>query len=201
MKNFINDAEYQNKSPEIHIFLDSLKTSANEYGVVLDNIYELFNNNDFYNLLTEEEKEYVSEVFTILERYNLFLIEKKEFNIYKNFFENITLKKINYSTFFSDLKKNNLFNLEELCFELILDQNGYLIQKFITYLENDNVLFKNDEETTIKILNLNIDDSIKKKYIEFNETKIKNINKIISKKIRDFYIRKEYSKIKQIFFK
>ena len=67
--------------------------------------------------------------------------------------------------------------------------NGSLIKSFIFLLEQENKYFENDEQTTIKILNLKIDPVIKQQYIKFNQTPLKTFYKIIDDDLRDAYFR------------
>ena len=72
---------------------------------------------------------------------------------------------------------------------MIINHNGSLIKSFISLLEQENKYFKNDEQTTIKILNLKIDPVIKQQYIKFNQTPIKASYKIIDDDVWDAYFR------------
>ena len=72
---------------------------------------------------------------------------------------------------------------------MIIKYNGSLIKSFIFLLEQENKYFENDEQTTIKILNLKIDPVIKQQYIKFNQTPIKRSYKIIDDDLRDAYFR------------
>ena len=182
-----------NKNLKIANFIDYLKNNLNEDRGFNLNSDPIFSFEATYDKnLSEEEKEYISSIFRTIEQNNLFFVDNDfEFEAYKKFFENIVLKEIDYSTFFSDLKKYSLFSLEDACFNLILKYDGSLIEIFISLLAKENKHFENDEETTIKILNLDINDEIKKKYIELNKTKIKKTYEIISDEIRVFYFRKQ----------
>ena len=194
-----NTVNYKNS--KISHFIDFLKNNLNDDQGFNLNSDQIFSFETIYDKnLSEKEKEYISDIFKTIEQNNLFFVDNDvNFESYKRFFENIVLKEINYSTFFSDLKKYNLFNLEDACFNFILKYKGSLIEIFISLLAEENKYFENDEETTIKILNLNINDEIKKKYIQFNKTKIKHPHKIISDEIRDFYFRKQIKERIKIF--
>ena len=89
-------------------FIDYLKNNLNEDRGFNLNSDPIFSFEATYDKnLSEEEKEYIyiSSIFRTIEQNNLFFVDNDiEFEPYKRFFENIVLKEINYSTFFSDLK-------------------------------------------------------------------------------------------------
>lgn len=154
MLHFINKSEFENKSANMIAFLNSLERFANPKGIEFAHIYNLFKSNNFYQKLNQSDKDYVSEVLTIIERYNIFTIKSKQWNLYKFFFETITQVATTDATFLSDLKKYNLYNLEDLCFDLIIKTNGRYVKTMIANLKKSGQRFKNNLETTIKILNL-----------------------------------------------
>ena len=133
---------------------------------------------DHYNFSIHNnqwEKEIISCVFHDIEKFNLFVSDDKDLlNSYEKLFLNILIKEeIDYSIFFTELKKFNLINLKNAylkSLKLKYEQDGvnWIKEKFVPYLKSQNKLFNDRQDVKLEIIESDLPDELKKTYIEYN---------------------------------
>ena len=164
---------------------------------IVDNKYDLKKMID-YNFLNRDswDRQIISYVLYGIERMDLFFCNKNENEIesYETLFLNILTKnEVDYSTFFTDLKFNNLTNLKNAYFNALkinYESAGINIfeKRFVPYLNSNRKYFCDDLESTLEILNSNLPLELQKTYISYSSTKIINTDKILDNEIRNYYL-------------
>lgn len=160
-----------------------------------NNKYNLGKMNDYNFLIRDSwDRQIISYVLYGIEKLDLFFCSKNEIESYETLFLNILIKnEIDYSTFFTDLKFNNLTNLKNAYFNALkinYESAGINIfeKRFVPYLNLNKKHFCDDLEITLEILNSNLPLELKKTYIFYSSTKIINTEKILDNEIRDYYL-------------
>lgn len=155
--------------------------------------FSMFLDCDLENL-NMEDLEKVSEHLKIIESKNKIYIKNNKINdydkilIYEKIFNFITLKFIDYTTFFTDLNNYNLINLKKCYFDLFEKKGSNIFQEvFIEKIKKMNKKFRNNHYTVIELINLNMDEKIMKEYLDYNKI-ILEPNYISKENIKNYYI-------------
>ena len=160
-----------------------------------NNKYNLGKMNDYNFLIRDSwDRQIISYVLYGIEKLDLFFCSKNEIESYETLFLNILIKnEIDYSTFFTDLKFNNLINLKNAYFNALkinYKSAGINIfeKRFVPYLNLNQKRFCDDLETTLDILNSDLPAALKKTYLDFSAAKIYKTDQIIDDDLRNYYL-------------